>query len=106
LTVCSKPRLNRKATEAAGKDQVIQDRVPARNFRVKGPQAVMPTGRWPEFAKHCRAFEGARNRSIQFTSGTEADLRNISPAPVPGSVRLLSVAAIHRHALRAARCAR
>ncbi len=56
--------------------QVIQERVPARNFRVKGPAAVMPTGRWPEFATLLEQFEAARNRSVQFTSATEADLRN------------------------------
>ena len=65
-----------KQAEAAGKDQVIQQRVPARNIRVKGPEAVMPTGRWPEFATLLDQFEAARNRSIQFTSSTEADLRN------------------------------
>jgi len=65
-----------KQSEAAGKDEVIQDRVPARNFRVKGPDAVMPTGRWPEFATLLEQFETARNRSVQFTSSTEADLRN------------------------------
>src|SRR5258708_38351706 len=46
-----------KQAETVGKDQVIQERVPARNFRVKGPQAVMPTGRWPEFATLLEQFE-------------------------------------------------
>jgi hypothetical protein len=65
-----------KHAETVGKDEVIQERVPARNFRVKGPEAVMPTGRWPEFAALLAQFEVARNRTVQFTTGTEADLRN------------------------------
>ena len=65
-----------KQAETVGKDEVIQERVPARNFRVKGPDAVMPTGRWPDFATLLEQFGAARNRSIQFTSSTEADLRN------------------------------
>jgi len=65
-----------KQAEVAGKDEVIQQRVPARDIRVKGPEAVLPTGRWPDFATLLDQFEAARNRSIQFTSGTEADLRN------------------------------
>src|ERR1700687_1213026 len=65
-----------KHAETVGKDEVIQQRVPARNFRVKGPEAVMPIGRWPEFPALLNQFEAARNRSIEFTTSTEADLRN------------------------------
>jgi len=56
-----------KHAETVGKDEVIQQRVPSRNFRVKGPEAVMPIGRWPEFPVLLGQFEAARNRSIEFT---------------------------------------
>jgi len=58
-----------------GKDQLIMDHVPARTRRVKGPEAVMPSGRWADFDELLRQFEAARQRTMGFAEATEADLR-------------------------------
>jgi len=58
-----------------GKDQMILDRVPARATRVKGPEAVMPSGRWPDFEELLGQFEATRQRTIGFAEATLADLR-------------------------------
>lgn len=61
--------------DTSGKDQIILDNVPARKTRVKGPEAVMPTGRWPDFDDLLAQFEAVRQRSIGFAETTQADLR-------------------------------
>jgi hypothetical protein len=61
--------------ETQGKDRMILENVPVRNIRVKGPDPVMPNGRWPDFAESLGQFEAARSRTISFAEATEADLR-------------------------------
>ena len=58
-----------------GKDELILDKVPVRSTRVKGPEGVMPTGRWPDFEELLRQFEATRQRTIGFAEATLADLR-------------------------------
>jgi len=58
-----------------GKDQLIMDHVPARTSRVKGPEAVMPSGRWADFDELLRQFEASRHNTIRFAEATQADLR-------------------------------
>jgi DinB superfamily len=58
-----------------GKDQLIMDHVPVRARRVKGPEAVMPSGRWADFDELLHHFEAARHNTIGFAEATEADLR-------------------------------
>ncbi len=71
----SQPQPERQI-EAQGKEQVILERVPARERRVKGPLEVMPQGRWPDFEELLRQFEATRERSVRFSAVTQADLRN------------------------------
>jgi uncharacterized damage-inducible protein DinB len=65
-----------KQSEVVGKEKVILERVPSRDRRVKGPEAVMPTQRWPEFEALLGEFEATRQRSVSFTGETQADLRS------------------------------
>ena len=65
-----------RQNEAQGKEQVILERVPARERRVKGPEEAMPQGRWPDFEDLMRQFEATRERSVRFSAVTQADLRN------------------------------
>jgi uncharacterized damage-inducible protein DinB len=65
-----------RQSEAQGKEQVILERVPARERRVKGPEEAMPQGRWPDFEDLMRQFEATRERSVRFSAVTQADLRN------------------------------
>lgn len=62
--------------EVRGKEQVILERVPARERRVQGPAEVQPQGRWPEFEELLLQFEATRERSVRFSAVTQADLRN------------------------------
>ncbi|HEV2690456.1 MAG TPA: DinB family protein [Bryobacteraceae bacterium] len=74
-----------KRSEVQGKEQVILERVPARNIRVKGPEAVMPTQRWPQFDDLLREFETTRQRTMSFASETQADLKfHFFPHPILG----------------------
>ena len=65
-----------RQVEAQGKDQIILERVPARERRVMGPQEAQPQGRWPDFDELLREFEAARERSVRFSAVTQADLRS------------------------------
>ena len=62
--------------EVRGKEQVILERVPARERRVKGPAEVQPQCRWPEFEELVRQFEATRERSVRFSAVTQAELRH------------------------------
>ena len=61
--------------ETQGKDRIILENVPVRKTRVKGPDPVMPNGRWPDFDESLGQFDAARRRTISFAEATEADLR-------------------------------
>ena len=68
-----------------GKDRTILEMVPSRQTRVKGPDAVMPNGRWPHFEALLLQFEAARERSVRFAAVTQADLRAFAfPHPFLG----------------------
>lgn len=73
--------------EARGKDQIVLEKVPAREQRVKGPEAVMPQGRWRVFEELVRNFEATRERSVRFSAVTQGDLRcHFFPHPILGSL--------------------
>jgi len=84
--------------DTAGKDRVIIEQVPVRSTPVQGPPALMPTGRWADCDEALREFEAARERTLQFATSTEADLRAYTfPHPVLGPLDcyqwLLAIAA-------------
>lgn len=85
--VLSKPPQPERRAEVAGKDQVILAKVPARETRVKGPDAVMPNGRWPDFATLLGQFEQTRERTRAFAEDTQADLEDhFFPHPILGDL--------------------
>ena len=67
------PPADKPSTE--GMDQAVLERVPGRQVRVKGPEPVMPKGRWPDYDVLLGEFEAARGRSMRFAKVTQADLR-------------------------------
>ncbi len=64
-----------KAAAVAGKEKLILQAVPQRGTRVKAPEGVTPTGRWPDCDELLREFKKARERSMRYAGETEADLR-------------------------------
>jgi uncharacterized damage-inducible protein DinB len=81
------PANGAKQAEVRGKEQIILEKVPARNTRVKGPAEVMPTRRWPDFAELLSQFEATRTRSVQFTTETQAELHHyFFPHPILGDL--------------------
>ena len=76
-----------KKSVVQGKSQLILEHVPTRNRRVKGPEPVMPTGRWPVFEDLLREFETVRARTTHFAAETEADLEShFFPHPILGDL--------------------
>jgi hypothetical protein len=76
-----------KAAEVQGKDQTILEAVPSRGRRVQGPAEVMPRGRWPNTEELVRQFEEARDRTVRFTTATQAPLRqHFFPHPFLGTL--------------------
>jgi len=83
--VIAQPPEPEKAAETQGKEELILSFVPSRESPVKGPEAVMPKGRWPEYADLMRQFESAREQTIGFAAGTQADLHShFFPHPLLG----------------------
>ena len=74
-----------KQDEVRGKEQIILEKVPVRDQRIKGPAIFMPHGRWPDFEDLVREFEATRERSVRFSAVTQAELHNhFFPHPVLG----------------------
>ena len=68
---------------AMGDDDLVR-RVAGRANRVKGPERLMPTGRWPH-DKLLSEFEAVRERSAEFAASTQAELRQHTfPHPIIG----------------------
>jgi uncharacterized damage-inducible protein DinB len=65
-----------KAATVVGKERRILKAVPDRRTRVKAPESVAPAHRWPGFDELLGEFLKTRERSIQFASNTQADLRS------------------------------
>ena len=87
LRVLNAPPEPDKQAEVRPKDQLVIDMVPARTRRVMGPPQVHPTNRWPEFEELLRQFETTRERSVNFATATEADLRlHFFPHPFLGDL--------------------
>ena len=83
-TLQSPPEPARQA-EVRGKEQIILEKVPAREQRVQGPAAFMPQGRWPDFEELMLQFEATRERSVRFSAVTQADVRShFFPHPMLG----------------------
>jgi hypothetical protein len=75
-TLLGQPAEPEKRPEAAGKEQKLLRAVPDRINRVKGPDFVMPNGRWPEFEALIGEFEATRDRTIAMAETTQAELRD------------------------------
>jgi DinB superfamily len=103
-----KKALGQPATtcERALKDDDLVQRIVGRTKRLKAPDVVVPTGRWP-LEQLLPEFEMARKRSIEFAKTTDAPLRQHSyPHPFFGELdcyQWLLVIAFHseRHRLQA-----
>jgi DinB superfamily len=83
-----KKALGQQATtcERALKDDELVERIVGRTKRMKAPDVVVPTGRWP-LDQLFPEFELARKRSIEFARTTDAPLRRHSyPHPFFGEL--------------------
>lgn len=58
-------------------DEVVVRLAADRSGKLKAPDPVIPSGRWPA-ERLAQEFEAIRNRSIDFARATEADLRRYS----------------------------
>jgi uncharacterized damage-inducible protein DinB len=68
-----------------GDDGVVQ-MVADRSTRIKGPEILMPTGRWPH-EQLLGEFEAARKRTADFAATTDTQLRQHAfPHPMLGSL--------------------
>jgi uncharacterized damage-inducible protein DinB len=73
------------STPAFGDDGMVQ-MVVDRTTRIKGPEILMPTGRWPH-EQLLGEFEAARKRTADFAATTDTQLRQHAfPHPMFGSL--------------------
>lgn len=64
-----------------GRDEDLVERIVNRAERVQAPEAIHPTGRWPQ-DRLLSEFDLARNRSLDFAAKTDAELRrHFAPHP-------------------------
>jgi len=70
------PAAPEKKAEAQGKDEAILRMLPDRSVKVKAPEALQPTRRWPDQADLIAHFKQSRDRNIAYIQTTEDDLRS------------------------------
>ena len=82
--------INNTLQQAAGSsassfgDDGLRQMVVDRSTRVKGPDRLMPSGRWPD-GQLLSEFEAARKRTADFVAATNAQLREYAfPHPMFG----------------------
>ena len=69
------------SAQAVVEDDALVAKVIDRSERMKGPERLMPTGRWPH-GELCREFEAVRKRTSEFAATTDARLReSVFPHP-------------------------
>jgi len=77
-----------KRSAMEGRDGILVEEVAGRSRRVEAPEYLVPRGRWPD-EQLWKEFEAARQRTREFASGTDADLRKHFYAhPVLGELDL------------------
>jgi uncharacterized damage-inducible protein DinB len=65
-----------KRPQAEDKDALTKDRISDRSKRIEAPEPVRPKGNWEDPHQLLAEFLATRERTIQFTSATDGDLRN------------------------------
>lgn len=76
-----------KRAEAAGKDQIILERVPDRSRKAQAPEFLKPTNRWATEAELTKAFEDSRKATMDYIRTTNDDLRDhFGPHPLLGTL--------------------
>jgi uncharacterized damage-inducible protein DinB len=77
-----------KRSAMEGQDDALVANVAGRVTRLQAPEALVPTGRWPD-EQLLQEFEAARRQSREFAAGTAADLRRyFAKHPVMGELDL------------------
>ncbi len=61
---------------AEGKDALARQRIPDRSRRFEAPEPVRPKGEWADPNELLSRFLVTRERTVQFASTTDGDLRN------------------------------
>jgi len=76
-----------KRAEAAGKDQIIMEKVPDRSRKAQAPEFLKPTNRWATEAELTKAFEDSRKATMDYIRTTNDDLRDhFGPHPLLGTL--------------------
>lgn len=65
-----------KRSLSESKDAVIRQRIPDRSRRIEAPEPVRPKGSWEDPNRLLADFLAARDRTVEFTSSTQGDLRS------------------------------
>jgi uncharacterized damage-inducible protein DinB len=77
-----------KRSVMEGKDSELVTNTTGREPRFQAPEPIWPCGRWPD-ERLLKEFETTRQRTREFASSTEADLRkHFFPHPVLGELDL------------------
>jgi hypothetical protein len=97
------PAVPEKKPEVKGKDEVVLKVIADRSQKAQAPEVIRPSGRFPTREAVVSAFKENRDRTIDFVSTTDADLRShFAPHPATGLLDayqwiLLAAAHTDRH---------
>lgn len=76
VKMLDRPGEPEKRFQAAGKDASLLSGVADRTQRLEAPEAVRPTGKWPDTKELMAELRSTRARSIQFAAATDGELRD------------------------------
>ena len=70
------PAAPERKSEVAGEDDIILKVIPDRSTKVKAPEMLVPTRRWPSRAELIKHFNERRAKEIAYVRETSDDLRS------------------------------
>jgi hypothetical protein len=81
------PATPEKRAEVKVTDELILEKIPDRSHKVQAPEFLQPTGRFKNREEVTKAFEDARQATIDYVSTTHDDLRDhFGPHPMLGTM--------------------
>ncbi|MFN0109875.1 MAG: DinB family protein [Blastocatellia bacterium] len=81
--IMKSPATPEKKEAAKGKDAQLRQRVMDRSTKVQAPETLKPTNRWATKADLAKAFNGSRDKTVNYIKTSQEDLRShFGPHPL------------------------
>jgi hypothetical protein len=74
--IMKSPAAPERKAEVEGKDELVMKVIPDRTRKATAPEALVPTGKWPDRAALAAHFRQRRDEAIRYVQTTPDDMRS------------------------------